>query len=67
MRVRASVDMESIASILDSTHPGRDKAEYQRSMALMVAEVNSAIDGQRPHQSVLDRDSPEHQSAGGPP
>ena len=45
MKVFISVDMEGISGIVDGTQPGRDKAEYTTGRALMVADVNAAIDG----------------------
>ncbi len=45
MKVFISVDMEGISGIVDGTQTGRDKAEYTKGRALMVADVNAAIDG----------------------
>ena len=45
MKVFISVDMEGISGIVDGTQTGRDKAEYTTGRALMVADVNAAIDG----------------------
>jgi len=45
MKVFISVDMEGISGIVDGTQTGRDKAEYKTGRALMVADVNAAIDG----------------------
>ncbi len=39
------MDMEGISGIVDGTQTGRDKAEYTTGRALMVADVNAAIDG----------------------
>jgi D-amino peptidase len=45
LKVILSVDMEGISGIVDSSQTGRDKAEYEKGRALMVADVNAAIDG----------------------
>jgi len=45
MKVIISVDMEGISGIVDGSQTGRDKAEYEKGRALMVADVNAAIDG----------------------
>ena len=45
MKVFISVDMEGISGVVDGTQTGRDKAEYTTGRALMVADVNAAIDG----------------------
>jgi D-amino peptidase len=45
MKVFISVDMEGISGIVDGTQTGRDKADYTTGRALMVADVNAAIDG----------------------
>jgi D-amino peptidase len=45
MKVFISVDMEGISGIVDGTQTGRDKADYATGRALMVADVNAAIDG----------------------
>ena len=45
MKVFISVDMEGISGIVDGSQTGRDKAEYKTGRALMVADVNAAIDG----------------------
>jgi D-amino peptidase len=45
MKVIISVDMEGISGIVDSSETGRDNAEYQKGRALMVADVNAAIEG----------------------
>ena len=45
MKVFISVDMEGISGIVDGSQTGRDKAEYTTGRALMVADVNAAIDG----------------------
>ncbi|MDP6457909.1 MAG: M55 family metallopeptidase [Candidatus Bathyarchaeota archaeon] len=45
MKVFISVDMEGISGIVDGSQTGRDKAEYRTGRALMVADVNAAIDG----------------------
>ncbi|MGD2200878.1 MAG: M55 family metallopeptidase [Candidatus Bathyarchaeota archaeon] len=45
MKVFISVDMEGISGIVDGKQTGRDKNEYQKGRALMVADVNAAIDG----------------------
>lgn len=45
MKVMLSVDMEGISGIVDSSQTGRDKAEYEKGRALMVADVNAAIEG----------------------
>jgi D-amino peptidase len=37
--------MEGISGIVDGSQTGRDKAEYEKGRALMVADVNAAIDG----------------------
>ena len=39
------MDMEGISGIVDGSQTGRDKAEYKTGRALMVADVNAAIDG----------------------
>jgi D-amino peptidase len=45
MKVIISVDMEGISGIVDGSQTGRDKAEYEKGRALMVADVNATIDG----------------------
>ncbi|MDP6048310.1 MAG: M55 family metallopeptidase [Candidatus Bathyarchaeota archaeon] len=45
MKVFISVDMEGISGVVDGSQTGRDKAEYRTGRALMVADVNAAIDG----------------------
>ena len=45
MKVIISVDMEGISGIVDGSETGRDNAEYQKGRALMVADVNAAIEG----------------------
>ena len=45
MKVFISVDMEGISGIVDGSQTGRDKGEYTTGRALMVADVNAAIDG----------------------
>ncbi len=39
------MDMEGISGIVDGAQTGQDKAEYTTGRALMVADVNAAIDG----------------------
>jgi D-amino peptidase len=45
MKVIISVDMEGISGIVDGSMTGRDKHDYGKGRALMVADVNAAIDG----------------------
>ena len=45
LKVFMSVDMEGISGIVHGSQTGRDQAEYQKGRALMVADVNAAIEG----------------------
>ena len=45
MKVFISVDMEGISGIVDGSMTGWDKHDYGRGRALMVADVNAAIEG----------------------
>jgi len=45
LKVIISVDMEGISGIVDGSMTGRDKHDYGKGRALMVADVNAAIDG----------------------
>jgi D-amino peptidase len=45
LRVFISVDMEGISGIVHGSQTGRDPAEYERGRALMVGDVNAAIEG----------------------
>jgi D-amino peptidase len=45
MKVIISVDMEGISGIVDGSMTGRDKHDYGKGRALMVADVNAAIEG----------------------
>lgn len=45
MKVIISVDMEGISGIVDGSMTGRDRHDYGKGRALMVADVNAAIDG----------------------
>ncbi len=45
LKVFISVDMEGISGIVHGSQTGRDQAEYQKGRALMVADVNAAIEG----------------------
>ena len=45
LKVFMSVDMEGISGIVDRNHTGRDQKDYERGRALMVGDVNAAIEG----------------------
>ena len=45
MKVIISVDMEGISGIVDGSMTGRDKHDYGKGRALMVADVNATIEG----------------------
>ena len=45
LKVFISVDMEGISGIVDGSMTGRDQPDYQKGRALMVGDVNAAIEG----------------------
>ncbi|MDH5792736.1 MAG: M55 family metallopeptidase [Candidatus Bathyarchaeota archaeon] len=45
LKVFVSVDMEGISGIVDGSMTGRDQPDYQKGRALMVGDVNAAIEG----------------------
>jgi D-amino peptidase len=45
LKVFISVDMEGISGIVDNNHTGRDQLDYEKGRALMVGDVNAAIEG----------------------
>ena len=45
LKVFMSVDMEGISSIVSGAQTGRDPGEYQKGRALMVGDVNAAVEG----------------------
>jgi D-amino peptidase len=45
LKVIISVDMEGISGIVDGSMTGREKHDYGKGRALMVADVNAAIEG----------------------
>jgi len=45
LKVFISVDMEGISGIVDRNHTGRDQPDYEKGRALMVGDVNAAIEG----------------------
>ncbi|MBW1699451.1 MAG: M55 family metallopeptidase [Deltaproteobacteria bacterium] len=45
MKVFISADMEGISGIVDASETNREHSEYKRGRALMVADVNAAIEG----------------------
>lgn len=45
LSVFMSVDMEGISGIVHGSETGQDPGEYQKGRALMVADVNAAIEG----------------------
>jgi D-amino peptidase len=48
LKVFISVDMEGISGIVDGSMTGRDQPDYQKGRALMVGDVNAAIEGVLP-------------------
>jgi D-amino peptidase len=45
LKIFVSVDMEGISGIVHHDQTGRDPVEYEKGRALMVGDINSAIDG----------------------
>lgn len=45
MKVFISVDMEGISGIVDNTMTSRSQGDYEKGRALMVGDVNAAIEG----------------------
>jgi D-amino peptidase len=45
MKIIISVDMEGISGIVDGSMTNRDKHDYEKGRALMVGDVNAAIEG----------------------
>lgn len=45
LKVFMSVDMEGISGIVDRNQTGRDQKDYEKGRALMVGDVNAAIEG----------------------
>lgn len=45
LKFMISVDMEGISGIVSSSQTGRDKVDYEKGRALMVGDVNAAIEG----------------------
>jgi len=45
MKVFISVDMEGISGIVHGSQTGRDQPDYEKGRALMVGDVNAAIEG----------------------
>ena len=45
MKIFISIDMEGISGIVDNTMTSRTQGDYEKGRALMVGDVNAAIEG----------------------